>query len=602
MFKKIYSYTKPFRKTLLWLAVLIAIMAGLKQVEPFISKRVTDLVVEKQLSFRVIGGLLLTLLVVKLIQSGLNRLTWYITNIFVVKFETHLKTIGFDHLMKLSLSFFNDQSTGKVMSKLDRGVNRITNIVNNSGMHFLPSVSSALIAFIIVIQYEWRIAILTVVGFIPYIVINRWRFNKNNVLEKQEYKLYDEQYSHFWEVLNSMPLIKAFRAENYEKHRLKKFFDKYLGLRKEMEANTNKSAVGDLFLEASLWAMYAYIAWITWQGEITIGTMVLLVGMIRMMREPLWQLNWIFWEIKRAQIGAKDFFRIMDVDATIDDPQDPKQIHNLQGKIEFEHVDFTYNQQQHNFLSGKKPEQAELKPSDLEVFKDVSFTIEPGQMTALVGPSGAGKSTIASLIMRFFDPDHGQITLDGVDLKQLDKHQLRSCLGLVSQDSHLFATTIADNLRYAKPDASQDEMWEACRIAYADKFIKQFPNQLETEIGERGVKLSGGQKQRLSIARTILSNPDIIILDEATSSLDSESELYIQRALTKLLANKTSVVIAHRLSTIQQADKIIVLKDNQVYEQGTHQELIQHEDGLYASLFKIQSGQAKMLEEWDLVE
>ncbi len=601
MFKKIYKYTQPFRKTLTGLAILIAIMASLKQVEPFISKRVTDLVVEKQLSFRVIGGLLLILLVVKLIQSGLNRFTWYITNVFVVKFETHLKNKGFDHLMQLSLSFFNDQATGKVMSKLDRGVNRITNIVNNSGMHFLPSVSSALIAFIIVIQYEWRIAILTVIGFIPYIVINRWRFNKNNVLEKQEYKLYDEQYSHYWEVLSSMPLIKAFRAENYERNRLKKFFNKYLNLRKEMEVNTNKAVVGDLFLEVSLWAMYAYIAYITWQGQVTIGTMVLLVGMIRMMREPLWQLNWIFWEIKRAQIGAKDFFRIMDVDATIDNPKKPKKIKNIQGKIEFRQVDFTYNQEQYNFLSDASAKRKELKPSDLEVFKNVSFTIEPGQMTALVGPSGAGKSTIASLIMRFFDPDHGQISLDGISLKNLNKHQLRSYLGLVSQDSHLFATTIADNLRYAKPDASEEEMWQACRIAYADKFIKQFPHQLQTEIGERGVKLSGGQKQRLSIARTVLSDPDIIILDEATSSLDSESELYIQRALKQLLTDKTSVVIAHRLSTIQQADKIIVLKDNQVHEQGTHQELIS-QDKLYASLFKIQSGQAKMLEEWDLVE
>ncbi len=589
------------------IAVLIAIMAGLKQVEPFISRRVTDAVVDKGLSFDTIVLLLGLLLVVKLIQTVLNRVSWYLTNVFVVKFETHLKNIGFDHLMKLSLTFFNDQATGKVMSKLDRGVNRITNIVNNSGMHFLPSVTSALIAFIIVLQYEWRIAVLVLVGFTPYIIVNRWRFEKNNVLEKKEYKLYDDQYSHFWEVLNSMPLIKAFRAEKYEKKELNKFFDKYLNLRKQMEINTNKAAVGDLFLEASLWAMYAYIVWITWQGQISVGTLVMLVSMIRLIREPLWQLNWIFWEIKRAQIGAKDFFRIMDVDATVEDPAEPKQIKELEGKIEFHQVHFTYDQQEKNFLEkGFKEEpdpktESKLAPEDLEVFDGVSFSMEPERMTALVGPSGAGKTTIASLVMRFFDPDEGKITLDGIDLRDLNKRELRSYMGLVSQDSHLFATTIKDNLRYAKPDATEEEMMEACKIAYADKFINRLPLGLDTQIGERGVKLSGGQKQRVSLARTILSDPDIVILDEATSALDSESEMYIQRALNKLLSNKTSIVIAHRLSTIQQADKIIVLKDKKVHEQGTHRELIQ-QGGLYASLFEIQSGQAEMLKDWELIE
>ncbi|MEA2056455.1 MAG: ABC transporter ATP-binding protein, partial [Patescibacteria group bacterium] len=459
----------------------------------------------------------------------------------------------------------------------------------------------------IVLQYEWRIVILILIGFTPYIIINRWRFKKNNVLEKTEYKLYDAQYSHFWEVLNSMPLIKAFRVETYEKGKLNKFFNKCIKLRREMEVNTNKAVVGDLFLEVSLWAMYAYIVWITWQGQISVGTLVMLVSMIRLIREPLWQLNWIFWEIKRAQIGAKDFFRIMDVDAIVEDPAEPKSIDELEGKIEFDHVHFTYNQQEKSFLEkGFKEEpdpklESKLASEDLEVFDGVSFTMESDKMTALVGPSGSGKTTIASLVMRFFDPDQGTITLDGVDLRQFNKRELRSYIGLVSQDSHLFATTIRENLRYAKPDATEEEMMKACKVAYADKFIKRLPLGLDTKIGERGVKLSGGQKQRLSLARTVLSNPEIIILDEATSSLDSESEMYIQRALNKLLSNKTSIVIAHRLSTIQQADKIIVLKDRKILEQGSHAELMKC-DSLYASLFKIQSGQAKMLEDWELVE
>ena len=190
--------------------------------------------------------------------------------------------------------------------------------------------------------------------------------------------------------------------------------------------------------------------------------------------------------------------------------------------------------------------------------------------------------------------------MDGVSIKDLSQYDLRSYMGLVSQDSFLFATTIEENLRYAKPTATVEEMWQACRVARADEFIKKLPKQLKTKIGDRGVKLSGGQRQRLSLARTILKNPKIITLDEATSSLDSESEMHIQKALQELLKNKTAVVIAHRLSTIQRADKIVVLKEGGLLEQGTHRELMK-KDGLYASLFKIQSGDEETLKEWDLV-
>jgi ATP-binding cassette, subfamily B, bacterial len=589
MLKRILAYAKPYQKTIIAIALMIVLMAGLMQAEPFITKAITDILVEKQASNELgfIVQLLGLLLIIKLVIAVFNRISWYLTNIFVVKFEIHLKQIAFDHLMGLSLSYFSNQATGKVMSKLDRGVNRIISIVNNSGMHFLPSAITALISFSIVLYYEWRIGVMTVVAFIPYIFINRWRFNKNNVLEKREYKLYDNQYSHFWEVLNSMQLIKAFRAEVFEKTRLNKFFSKYLGIRKEMEKNTNKAFAGDLILEALSWSMYAYIVWITWQGQISIGTLILLVGLIGLIKEPLWTLNWIFWEVKRAQIGARDFFKIMDVLPVIIDPKNPKQLKKVKGRIDFKKVNFTYKSQ-------------EKDSKDLKVFDSVSFSINAGETTAFVGPSGSGKTTIASLVMRFFDPDSGSITLDKINLKDLSQKDLRSHMSLVSQDAYLFADSIEENLKYAKPNATKQEMEDALEVAYAKEFIDKLPKGLKTEIGERGVKLSGGQRQRLSIARAVLQNPEIIILDEATSSLDSESEMYIQQALAKLLQNRTAIVIAHRLSTIQRADKIIVIKDKKVLESGSHQELLS-KDGLYTSLFKIQSGDSEKLKEWDLV-
>lgn len=600
------AFAKPFWRMLLVITVLIAVLAGLNQVEPFVTKHITDAIVGERHPeiWITILKLLGLLLAVKLIQKIINEISLFITNLFSVEFESHLKQIGFNHLMNLSLDFFNDQATGKVMSKLDRGVNRISSIVSNFGIHFLPSVTTALVAFVIVVLNEWKVAVLTVAAFLPYIFINRWKFRKNQVLEKKEYRLYDDQYGHFYEVISSMQLIKAFRAENFERARLGEFFKEYIALRTQMQWNNVKAVSGDLLLEVFSWSMYAYMVFLAWQGNITIGTLILLVGLIQLIRGPLWQINWIFWEIKRAQIGAKDFMKIMNIQPKVTDPKKPTELKKVKGSIEFKNVSFVYHNTggeefESDIAQGRENETKSLEK--LQVFENVSFTIPAKKTTAFIGPSGAGKTTIASLVMRFFDVEGGEILLDGVNIKNLRQNDLRLHMGLVSQDAYLFASSIEENLRYAKPDATEEEMWEACRIAHADEFIKQLPDGLKTLIGERGVKLSGGQRQRLSLARTILKNPQIIILDEATSALDSLSEMYIQKALKNILKNRTAIIIAHRLSTVQRADNIIVLKDQKVLEQGTHDQLMKNDD-LYASLFKIQSGDVEKLKEWDLVE
>ncbi|MEO8581450.1 MAG: ABC transporter ATP-binding protein [Patescibacteria group bacterium] len=605
MFLKIFGFAKPFWRMLLAITVLIVVMAGLNQAEPFITKQITDILVSQHVdrTWTLVFTLLLTLLFVKIIQSILNTVSQLITNLFSVKFEAHLKQVGFDHLMRLSLDFFHDQATGKVMSKLDRGVNRISSIVSNVGIHFLPSITTAVLAFIIVIFHEWKIAVFTLLAFIPYIVINRVRYSKNQILEKKEYKLTDIQYSHFFEVIGSMQLIKAFRAEQLEIKKFTEYFLELLQIRKQIQRKDAKALSGDLLLELFSWGMYAYIVYLTWIGQNSIGTLILLIGLIQLIRQPLWQINWIFWQVKSAQIGAKDFFKILSIAPTVKDPQHPVHLEKIVGEIKFENVSFTYNNQdKHQFDSDIEKGRNLKKPEmeNLQVLDEVIFTIPARKTTAFIGPSGAGKTTIASLIMRFFDVDDGNITLDATNIRDLTQFELRSYLGLVSQDAYLFADTIEENLQYAKPDATELQMMAACKAAYADEFIEKLPNKLKTLIGERGIKLSGGQRQRLSLARTILRDPKIIILDEATSALDSVSEMYIQQALKKILTNRTAVVIAHRLSTVQRADNIIVLKDQKVLEQGNHQELMA-KDGLYASLFKIQSGDVEKLKEWDLV-
>jgi ATP-binding cassette subfamily B protein len=606
LFLRIFEYTQPFRRTLSLLAVLIAVMAVLNQAEPFVSKGIVDILTNHDESgFEKLLLLLGAFLAVKILSTSFNRITWAMTNMFTIRFEAHLKEIGFRHLMTLSMAFYNDQPTGKVMSKLDRGVNRIVQIVNNAGMHFVPTLITAIVSFGVVTYYEWRLAVSIVFAFVPYILINRWRFARNSVLEKNEYKFYDKQYSHFWEVLSSMPLIKAFQAEKFEIRQLGNFFRDVIGIRKEMEENTNKAFAGDIFLELWNWGVYAFIAWQTWQGNLTLGTFVLLVGQIQRIREPLWQLNWIFWEVKRANLGAKDFFFLMDSKPDLPEAENPVHLEKIRGELAFDHVAFSYKNKSHvpediDDLLTQEHKLNDDKVKIQPVFEDLDFVAEAGKTTALVGPSGVGKSTIAALALRFFDPDSGVVKLDGHDLCDLDQSNLRSYIGIVSQDTYLFGTTIEENLRYAKPDATLAQMRKAAKMAYIDEFIMELPNKYKTQIGDRGVKLSGGQRQRLAVARTILRNPAVIILDEATSALDSESELMIQKALVKLLKNRTAIVIAHRLSTIQRADKIVVLKDRTILEQGTHAELLE-KDGLYADLFKIQSGDVEKLKEWDIV-
>lgn len=584
MFLRILRLASPYSRYILAISILILLMSGLNQVEPFITRAITDGLVnlgKTHQPFSWFIGLLVALLAAKLTRTILNRISWYLSYKFSYQFKFHLKETGFAHLMSLSADYFDKKISSHMMSKLDRGVGQITQIITNSGMFFVPNAVTAIITIIIVFSFKWELGVAGLLLYVPFTLTHWWRFTRSEALESQEYKLYDQQYGHFWEAISSIKLIKSFQAENFELRRLQEFYQKIRALRDKIEGFSNRATIGDLLVEVGTWGLYAYIVFLTFQGRFTIGTMILLVQYITMMQRPLWDLTWVFWEVKRAQIGARDYFKIIDSQPTITDPPNPLHLNKVAGKITFDNVHFGY-----------KP----TRP----VLKGVSFTINPKTVTAFVGMSGAGKTTLASLVTRFYDPQTGFIAIDGVDLKHVTQHQLRQNIGLVMQDTYLFADTVAENLRYGKPNATLKDMQRSCNIAHADEFIEKFPKKYDTLIGERGIRLSGGQKQRLSIARTLLKNPPILILDEATSSLDSHSELLIQDALQQLMKNRTTLIIAHRLSTVQRADNIIVLKDGQVHEQGPHNQLLK-QHGIYAHLFKLQSGQLEELKKWDLV-
>ncbi len=594
-FKKIISFAQPYWQLFVLVLFLIFLLSGLNQAEPFINRNIVDSVANSLATgnMSVPGQVFIffaALLGIRFLRRGIRRAMDYFTNLFTYKFRNSLREKGFAHLMSLSVSYFDQTISGETMSKLERGTSRITQIINSSGLNFIPSLLTAVIGIGVVASIYWPIALWIVLMIFPFTLISYWRFRKNEDLEKEEHKLYDTQYGHFWEAISSVRLIKSFLAEKFELRRMQEFNQLILELRRKIEKNRTVAVLGDLIMEAWVWSVYVWAVILSFRGQFSLGTMVLLINYVDIIRTPLWDLNWFFWDAKRAQIGARDYFKILSAKPEIKEVKHPQPLKSLKGRIKFDKVSFSYN---------LKPTQGSQMQK--EVLSNINLTVKAGTSVAFVGPSGSGKTTVVSLISRFYDPDKGRVLIDGVNIKKFSLRDLRRHIGWVTQEPYLFADTIIENLKYGNPRASQAEIEEVAKIAHCHDFIMRLPEKYKTKIGEKGVQLSGGQRQRIALARVILKDPEILILDEATSALDSVSEMYIQQALEKLIQNRTTIIIAHRLSTAQGADKIFVLDKGELVEQGSHEKLLKQR-GLYASLYRIQAGEIKRLTSWGLVE
>ncbi|MBI3954648.1 ABC transporter ATP-binding protein [Candidatus Collierbacteria bacterium] len=586
--KRIFFLAKPFWPRILGISLLIILLSAINQVYPLINKALVDLISTGQTSLFLIKrptfvNLIILFLSFKLTATLINRLSIYGGSMLSSSLRHHLREIGFKHLLTLSVGFYNKHQSGNVMSKISRGTDGIRSIINSIGLHLLPSLVTGFISVLVVISFNWKIGLSAALMFVPFFYLRLLRFKANEKIEKRQNRIWDREYGHFWEVISNIRLVKTFTAENYEIGKLRRIITRLHHNNHLTEQTNNKGVVADLLVDVWTVALYGYIFYLGLSGSFTLGTVVLLVQYVEMIKQPLWNLSWIFWEVKYAQVGIRDYLKILDTKPDTVEIENPIHLTAPIGLVEFDNVWFKYKEK-----------------SGQDVFHSLSFNVSPGKTLALVGRSGVGKTTVAHLMVRFFDPDKGQIKIDNLDIRDLSFTSLRGSIGLVMQESYLFDDTIANNLRYGKPDATNEEMMVACQVANALEFINKLPKKLDTVIGERGVKLSGGQKQRLSIARTILKNPRILILDEATSSLDSHSEMLVQDALWKLIQGRTTIIIAHRLSTVQKADQILVLNKKKIAEQGTHQELLA-KDGIYASLHHIQSGHLEKLKEWDLV-
>ena len=491
-----------------------------------------------------------------------------------VRLQTFLSSKFYEHLLGLDIGYFDNEITGKISNKMYRGITSITDFVQSMLNNFLPFFLTAFITIILLARYSLVIALLLTVLFPLYILISHKSSQNWMKFEGEKNQINDLSQGRVFESISGIRVVKAFATQFTE---LKNF----LSARHQMESLTVKQTrqwhLYDFYrrfsLNLILFAIFAYIVYWTYHGRYTIGEMTLLMQLVNQARFPLFAMSFILGQIQQASAGSKDFFSILNTESKIKDLPQAKRLKIANNSkipmIVFTNVSFQYEK--------GKP-----------VLHDITFELGVKHKLALVGESGQGKSTMINLLLRYYEPQRGEILVSGQNILQVTQESLHQNIAVVFQEALLFSGTIRENIRYGRPGATNQEIIEVAKAANAHEFVKDLPNEYDSVIGERGVKLSGGQKQRIAIARAMLTNAPIIVLDEATSSLDSKSELLVQQGLDRLLENRTSIIIAHRLSTIANADLILVLNKGTVAQFGTPQQLRADKKGMYAQLVSLQ--------------
>ena len=564
------GYLRPYPGPVAVILVCLVASALLIAIPPLLIRELIDVAVPD-------GNLgLLNLLVVGMVVlyviSGLigvlrNHLNTHVSERIMFDIRNQL----YEHLQGLSLKFFTASRTGEIMSRLTDDVAAIQNIVTGSVLSIANNFFIVAITLAVIFALDWKLALLSVSLLPLFIYPTRLVGGLRRRLRRETQEARASLNSLMQETLNisGFLLMKLYNRERYEARRLRERSGQV------MELQVRSGLVGRWFF--MLMGLFSLVgpALIYWwggrqviDGTLTIGTVVAFVAYLTRLYGPVNSLATVYVDVQAAVALFERIFEYLDTDSDVKDPPHPLELPRVEGMIRFDHVSFEY------------------VPSRFAL-DDVSFTVEAGQLAALVGPSGAGKTTITYLMPRLYDPTAGTIWLDDHDLRDVGLDSLRSQMGIVTQETFLFHSTIAENLLYSRPDATHDEMVRACRAAQLHEFVMGLPEGYETVVGERGYRLSGGEKQRLAIARVILKDPRILVLDEATSHLDSLSESLIRTALEALFSDRASVVIAHRLSTVLRANVILVIEGGRLVEHGTHRELLAR-GGLYARIYEEQ--------------
>ncbi len=561
------------------MSVFIVTSSLLNFVTPFVLKQVVDVITEqvsgKNSSISLIYWALGFLLVSDVAGTILTAYSMWVGDMLAVKLQTFLSSKFYKHVLSLDVSYFDNIAVGNLTNKLYRGISSITNFIQNATNNFLPFFLTAFITIGILALYSPVVAILLALLFPLYTIITHRSSVAWGKHEGKKNEIADASQGRALESLSGIRVVKAFVGEAFE-------FLTFLKARTSIEDITTQQSkewhmydfYRRILLNIVLFFIVSYILYQTFHGIYTLGEMTLMLQLVNQARFPLFAMSFIIGQIQQADAGSKDFFDVLETHQIIRDGAKAKNLvwpKKLTSPVlSFDTVSFAYGETQE------------------DVLRDISFSLAHGEKLALVGESGQGKSTLVNLILRYYVPRKGNISLAGHDVRQIKSDSLRKYISIVFQDALLFSGTIAENIRYGSPDATDDAMKHAADLANATEFISDLPQGFDTTIGERGIKLSGGQKQRIAIARAILHDAPFVVLDEATSALDSKSELLVQQGLTHLTRGKTTIIIAHRLSTLSGVDKILVLQGGTIAQFGAPKELLRDEKGLYARMISLQ--------------
>ena len=568
-FKRLFKLLKPYRTAVLWGSLFLVLVTAINLAIPLFVKELVD-VVEINKDLNLLNKMAWTIALLFLLQMLFSTAHNYLYDITEKRVITDLRKIIFNHLHTLSTSFFVKRRTGEIMSRMTNDVTTIEGVITDVPATLLQQSIRLVGGIIIVIVMNWKLTFMILV-LAPVMVLFAKTFGRRlkNLSREIQDKLATST-TIIEENISGIQLVKSFVRQFREIAR----FD-------DAVEDSFQSAKKRVKISAFFGPMIGFIAFVTalallWYGgrEVIAGTlspgeMVAFILYAVIIAGPMGSFARLYTRIQEGLGASERIFEILDTEPEVQDAPNAAAMPNIAGKVEFRNLHFHYRE-------------------DQEVLKGLNFSIEPGEMVALVGPSGAGKTTLVHLLHRFYDPVSGEILVDGKNIRDVQMTSYWRQIGLVPQETLLFGGTIEENIRFAKQEATLDEIKEAARGANADTFINECTDGYQTIVGEKGIRLSAGQRQRIAIARAILKNPHLLILDEATSSLDNESEKLIQEALERLMQGKTSFVIAHRLSTIHNADKILVMDKGQIVETGTHQELMDQK-GLYQYLYNLKA-------------
>ena len=567
-YKRLLMYIKPYLKRLGFAIICIIFAAGANLYVPWIIKDMIDKVlVDKDFALLnlICIGIVLVFLFRGIFYFGQSYLVSYIGQRVIID----VREVMFRKFQRMPMAYFDKHQTGETMSFITNDVAAIQEALVDNLIELFTE-SSILVGSIVMMLYlDWKLTLLTLivvpmVGYAMRIFGKKIKANGTVIQERMA-----DITSLLQESISSIRVVKSFVRENYEIDRFTKQNElNFQAVMKNVQLNSLLTPTVEFLAAIAVTLIVWFGGYEVINGIMTAGSLVAFLTYAVNLANPVKRLSRIYGRLQKAMAAVDRVFGVLDLEEAVNDKPNAKPLPPVKGHVSVENITFSYD-------------------GIHDALRDVSLEIKPGQMIAFVGPSGAGKSTIANLIPRFYDVNSGAIKIDDLDIRDVTISSLREQIGIVPQETVLFSTTVMENIRYGRLDATDEEVIAASVAANCDEFIRQLPDGYQTAIGERGLNLSGGQRQRLSIARAILKNPRILILDEATSALDTESEKIVQSALDDLMVGRTSFVIAHRLSTIFNADHIFVIDHGHICEHGSHEELLE-KGGIYANLYNIQ--------------